>query len=75
MESVEYAWAHDLGEIVGTVLAAGLRVVSLREYSHLAWKFFPWMVPADDTGRFKARLWSRSVAAKQALDRAVTVSM
>lgn len=53
LESVEYAWMHDLGEIVGAVLGAGLRVVSLREYEHLAWKFFPWMVPADDRGRFK----------------------
>lgn len=53
LQSVEYAWMHDLGEIVGALLGAGLRVVSLREHEHLAWKFFPWMVPADDVGRFR----------------------
>jgi len=49
---VSYSWQHTFEDIVGSLAAAGLTVVSLREYPYLAWKWFPWMVK-DDAGRYR----------------------
>jgi hypothetical protein len=35
-------------QIVGALVAAGLRVTSLREYPYLAFQWFPTMVRGDD---------------------------
>lgn len=39
-----YSWVHDLGEIVTAVADAGLRITALREYPHIVWKAFPFLV-------------------------------
>jgi len=45
---VSYSWQHGLEEIVGSLTEAGLTVTSLREYPHLAWRWFPWMVKDEE---------------------------
>ncbi|MCE9575634.1 MAG: class I SAM-dependent methyltransferase [Deltaproteobacteria bacterium] len=39
-----YSWIHDLAEIVTAVLGANLRLTALREYAHIVWKAFPFLV-------------------------------
>lgn len=46
---VSYSWQHTFEEIVSSLAAAGLTVVSLREYPYLSWQWFPWMVK-DEKG-------------------------
>lgn len=46
--TVTYSWNHTFEEIVGSLLAAGLRITDLREYDRMAWAWFPWMEPAED---------------------------
>jgi SAM-dependent methyltransferase len=41
--SVEYYWTHSMSDILNSLIAAGLRIDSLREYSKLAWKMYPFM--------------------------------
>ena len=45
---VSYSWQHDFADIVGSLLAAGLRIDMLREYDRIAWRHIPWMVRGDD---------------------------
>jgi SAM-dependent methyltransferase len=46
---VEYFWAHSVGDILTSLIAAGLRIESFREYPMLAWKMFPFM-EMDEAG-------------------------
>lgn len=55
-DTVSYQWPHGLGEVVGAVAGAGLRVEVLRESPLLPWKRWPhmvsgpggwWRLPAD----------------------------
>ena len=53
-ETVEYAWVHDLGEIVSSIAAAGLRIEFLHEHPFNAWRLpfiekrdEDWWLPAD----------------------------
>ncbi|HEY7492196.1 MAG TPA: hypothetical protein VIH59_13945 [Candidatus Tectomicrobia bacterium] len=48
VRGVAYYWFHSLGEIVGALLGAGLRLVTFAEYPYMAWAFFPWMERRDD---------------------------
>jgi SAM-dependent methyltransferase len=43
VQSVSYVWLHRLADIMGSLLRAGLRLVSFEEYPFLSWPFFPWM--------------------------------
>lgn len=45
--SVEHAWLHTLGDIIGSLIRAGLRIESFEEYPFMRWRFFPWMVRRD----------------------------
>lgn len=45
-----YEWSHPLEEIIGSVLAAGLRIESFREHATMSWKGFPSLVPAEGRG-------------------------
>ncbi len=46
--AVSYSWQHNLEDIVSALLAEGLQVTSLREYSCIAWKWFDFMVRGTD---------------------------
>lgn len=43
-----YSWQHTFEEIVGALVAAGLRITSLKEYPYLAFQWFPTMVRGED---------------------------
>ncbi|WP_380176398.1 class I SAM-dependent methyltransferase [Kineococcus sp. DHX-1] len=45
--AVTYQWTHDLGEVVGAVLQAGLRIVAFQEHRSIPWKALPSLVPGD----------------------------
>ena len=54
--TAEYSWSHPLEEVLGSLLAAGLRIDAFREYSHAVWQPFPfcieqapgqWVMPSD----------------------------
>jgi SAM-dependent methyltransferase len=47
-EGVSYCWQHTFDDIVGSLLAAGLRITSLREYPYLSFQWFPFMEKGDD---------------------------
>jgi SAM-dependent methyltransferase len=49
---VTYEWHHGLGEVVGAILDAGLRLTLLDEGDGLDWRFAPWMELGDD-GRYR----------------------
>jgi len=40
-----YEWAHSLGEILGSLLQAGLTILDYQEHKTLPWKQLPWMEP------------------------------
>ena len=42
--AVTYQWPHDLGEVLGAVLAAGLHVEAFHEHRAMPWKALPSMV-------------------------------
>jgi SAM-dependent methyltransferase len=46
--SVTYQWSHSIGEIVNSLIGAGLRIESLDEYPFLGWARFPWMEERAD---------------------------
>ncbi|HEX7587471.1 MAG TPA: class I SAM-dependent methyltransferase, partial [Anaerolineae bacterium] len=46
---VEYYWTHSMSDIVNSLIGAGLRIDSFREYSKLSWKMYPFM-EADAEG-------------------------
>lgn len=43
IRSLTYQWLHTLAEIIGSLLRAGLRMVSFEEYPFVGWAMFPWM--------------------------------
>jgi ubiquinone/menaquinone biosynthesis C-methylase UbiE len=45
---VEYGWNHSMGEYVTSLIAAGLRIESLREYPMANWRMFPLMEQGAD---------------------------
>ena len=45
--NVTYQWTHDLSEILGAVLAAGLRVGAFGEHRSIPWKALPTLVQTD----------------------------
>jgi SAM-dependent methyltransferase len=45
---VEYGWNHSMGEYVTSLIAAGLRIESLREYPVANWRMFPMMEQGAD---------------------------
>src|SRR3954471_20257493 len=47
-KGVEYGWLHSVSEIVNALIAAGLRIESLREYAALPWRQFAFMQHGDD---------------------------
>jgi hypothetical protein len=47
-----YEWAHPFSEIIGGLLAAGLRLDFLHEHEILPWQAFPMMLPAGQ-GMFR----------------------
>ena len=48
LQSVEHVWIHPIGEIVGSLLRAGLRLESFAEYPFMAWRALPWMEQRPD---------------------------
>ena len=47
----EYSWPHSLAETISSLLDAGLRIDEFREYAHIGWKVFPFMIEeAPGTG-------------------------
>ena len=48
VEGTSYSWQHDFEEIVGSLLAEGLVIESLREYPKIHWRHVPYMVQDDD---------------------------
>jgi 2-polyprenyl-3-methyl-5-hydroxy-6-metoxy-1,4-benzoquinol methylase len=43
-----WAWAHSLGEIIGSLLGACLRILDYQEHKTLPWKLLPWMEKEHD---------------------------
>jgi SAM-dependent methyltransferase len=54
----EYAWIHDLGEIVTALADAGLRIEFLRERTTAPWQALPFLVRSGETGEPGAGEWS-----------------
>jgi SAM-dependent methyltransferase len=48
VSSTPHSWQHTFEDLVGALVAAGLRVTSLREYPYLSWAWFPFMVKGVD---------------------------
>ena len=46
--SRSYEWNHSLGEIVGALLAEGMRLLLLDEHDWTVWPRFPWLVETAD---------------------------
>lgn len=46
--TVSYEWAHGLGEVVSTLVAAGITVEKLREIDEIPWPRWPHMAPAGN---------------------------
>jgi SAM-dependent methyltransferase len=44
VESTPHSWQHDFETLFGSLVGAGLRITSLREYPYLFFSWFPWMV-------------------------------
>lgn len=44
-QTTNHEWRHDLGEIIGALLAAGLRLEIFRELPYMDWRAFPELVP------------------------------
>lgn len=45
---VEYGWSHSMGEIVTSLITAGLQIESLREFPMANWKMFSFMEQAGE---------------------------
>jgi 2-polyprenyl-3-methyl-5-hydroxy-6-metoxy-1,4-benzoquinol methylase len=43
-----WEWAHSLGEIIGSLLKAGLTILDYQEHKTLPWKMLPWMEQEND---------------------------
>jgi SAM-dependent methyltransferase len=46
--AVAYSWQHTFEEILGSLLAEGLAIESLREYPRIAWQHVAYMTQDDD---------------------------
>ena len=46
--TVRYEWSHGLGEIVGALIDAGLRISFLHEHPFTFFQALPFMVRGDD---------------------------
>lgn len=40
----EYSWPHELSETINALTTAGLRLDEMREYRHVVWQAFPFLV-------------------------------
>jgi SAM-dependent methyltransferase len=45
--TVSYEWSHGLGDVVGALVGAGLRITALRETAEAPWPRWPRMVPTE----------------------------
>lgn len=46
--TINHEWRHDLGEIIGALVSAGLRIEILRELPFMDWPAFPGLVACDE---------------------------
>lgn len=46
-QTTVHEWRHDLGEIIGSLLAAGLRIEAVYELPYMDWRAFPDLVPCS----------------------------
>ncbi|MFD4430131.1 hypothetical protein [Nocardia sp. NPDC058497] len=46
--TTNHEWRHDLGEVVGALLAAGLVIEALAELPYMDWRPFPDLVPCAE---------------------------
>lgn len=44
-QATVHEWRHDLGEIIGSLLSAGLRIEAVHELPYMDWRAFPDLVP------------------------------
>jgi SAM-dependent methyltransferase len=49
--TANHEWRHDLGEVVGALLAAGLRIEAVRELPYMDWPAFPALIPCAEGWR------------------------
>lgn len=54
----EYAWIHDLGEIVTRLADAGLRIEFLHEHTTAPWQALPFLVKTAEGGETGGGEWS-----------------
>ncbi|MEQ8443365.1 MAG: class I SAM-dependent methyltransferase [Alphaproteobacteria bacterium] len=47
-----YEWMHGLGDVIGSLLGAGLEIRRFKEYPTIPWPAFPCMIPTGD-GMFR----------------------
>ncbi|MBF6215389.1 class I SAM-dependent methyltransferase [Nocardia puris] len=45
--TTNHEWRHDLGEIIGALLGAGLRIEAVAELPYMDWPGFPDLVPSE----------------------------
>lgn len=43
LRSVSYEFPHSVSELLGAIMAAGLKVEHFAEYPYMGWSFYPWM--------------------------------
>ncbi|MDZ4738140.1 MAG: class I SAM-dependent methyltransferase [Rhodospirillaceae bacterium] len=43
-----WEWNHGLGEVIGALIGAGLRLAYYKEHPYLAWRSFPAMIERDE---------------------------
>jgi SAM-dependent methyltransferase len=46
-----YEWAHSLGDVLGALLHAGLRIVDFQEHRDLPWRQLSWLEPDGNSFR------------------------
>ena len=46
--SVQHVWLHQVSDVIGSLIRAGLTIESFDEYPFMAWRFFPWMERGGD---------------------------
>lgn len=46
--TVNHEWRHDLGEIIGSLLKAGLQIVAVAELAYMDWPAFPELIPCAE---------------------------
>lgn len=48
LTSVTWEFPHSMGEVIGSLLRAGLRLEHFEEYPYMGWSFYPWMERRED---------------------------